>query len=252
MPSRGFTDPGTRRVSVYDPDLQSVHHSNLWRTCPLQEHLHDPSLGVLLEESILSYDAAPTTGDWVLTQATAGTAAMSTTVSGTLLLNAGSTTATHGAQIQRVKSMFIPAASKHIWAEFRVSFTGISNLNVETFIGLAEVDTSIIGSSAVSTANHIGFSSVTDDGVLLFDCEKASTGATGTGHTIVSGEVVRLGFYVNGVTSAQAYVNGVAVGSEIATTSVPIVALYPSLVCQSGGTDSPVLALHGYRIFQLR
>lgn len=252
MPSRGFTDPGTRRISVYDPDLQSVHHSGLWRTCPLQEYLHDPSLGVLLDEPILTYDPETTNGDWVLTQATAGTAAMSTTVTGTLLLNAGSTTATHGAQIQRVKSAFIPAAGKHIWAEFRVSFTGITNLNVETFVGLAEIDTTIIGSSAVSTDNHIGFSSVTDDGVLLFNSEKATAGATSAATTIASGTVIRLGFYVNGVTSITPYVNGVETGNTHATANIPIVALYPSLVCQSGGTDSPVLALHGYRIFQLR
>jgi hypothetical protein len=177
---------------------------------------------------------------------------MSTTEQGTLLINAGSTTSTHGANVQRPKSMFIPAASKHIWAEFNVSFTGVSNLNVETFIGLAEIDTTIIGSSAVSTANHIGWSSVTDDGVLLFDAMKASANATRAATTIVSGTKVKLGFYVNGVTSITQYINGVATGTDTATANVPIVAIYPSFVCQSGGTDSPVLAVHGFRIFQLR
>lgn len=253
MPTRGYTDPGTRRASHYDPTLSAVQASGLWRTCPLLEYMHDPTIGTLLDYQGNSYDAAATTGDFVLTQATAGTAAMSTTQQGTLLINAGSTTATHGANVQRTKSMFIPAADKHIWAEFNVSYTGVSNLNVETAVGLAEVDTTVIGSSAVTTDNHIMFESCTDDGILLFNCEKASTGNTPEAvHTIVSGTKVRLGFYVNGVTSVQAYVNGVATGSEVATANIPIVALYPTFVCQSGGTDSPVLALHGFRIFQLR
>lgn len=253
MPTRGYTEPGTRRVSHYDPDIASVAGSSLWRTCPLLEYLHDPTIGTLLDFNGNSYDAAATTGDFVLTQATAGTAAMSTTAQGTLLINAGSTTSTHGANVQRTKSMFIPAAGKHIWAEFYVSYTGVSNLNVETAVGLAEVDTTVIASSAVSTSNHIMFQSVTDDGVLLFDSMKASAGNTPfTATTIVSGTKVKLGFYVNGVTSVQAYVDGVATGDAVATANVPIVALYPTFVCQSGGTDSPVLALHGFRIFQLR
>jgi hypothetical protein len=254
MPTKGFTDPGTRRVSFYDPDVSTGYaSSSLWRSCPLLEYMYDPSIGTLLDFQGNSYDAAATTGDFVLTQATAGTAAMSTTEQGTLLVNAGSTTSTHGANVQRPKSMFIPAAGKHIWAEFNVSYTGVTNLNVETAVGLAEIDTTVIGSSAVSTVNHILFESVTDDGILLFNSMKASTGNTpAAAHTIVSGTKVRLGFYVDGVTSVQAYVNGVATGSAVATANVPIVALYPTFVCQSGGTDSPVLAVHGFRIFQLR
>lgn len=251
MPSRGITH-GSGRVSTYDPTLQTFAESELWRTCPMLEILHDPSLATVLDEQFHSYDAEATVGDYVLTQATAGSAAISTTAPGTLSIDSGSTTATHGAQIQRVKSTFLPAAGKHIWAEFRVSFTGVSNLNVETFIGLAEIDTTIIGTSAVSTDNHIGFSSVTDDGILLFNCEKATAGATTTGVTVASATVYRLGFYVNGVTSAQGYVNGVATGDLIATANVPILRLAPSFVCQSGGTDQPVLHLHGYRIVQLR
>lgn len=253
MPTKGFTDPGTRRVSYYDPTISSGYAtSSLWKTCPLLEYMFDPSIGTLLDSTGHDYDPEATNGEYVLTQATAGTGAMSTTESGTLLIAAGSTTSTHGANVQRVKSAFIPAAGKDIWAEFNVSWTGVGSLNVETFVGLSEVDTTIIGSSAMSTANHIGWQSLTDDGVLLFDCEKASAATTAAATTLVSATKLRLGFYVNGVTSIQQYINGVATGSAIATANIPIVAVYPSFVCQSGGTDSPVLAVHGYRIFQLR
>lgn len=252
MPSKGYTDPGTRRISVYDPTLSTGYSANLWKTCPLQEFLHDPSIGVLLDEQWNSYNAASTTGDYVLTQATAGSAAKSTTMQGVLSIDSGSTTSAQGANVQRAKSMFIPAANKSIWAEFQVKFTGVGALNVETFIGLAESDNSIIAASAVSTSNQIGWSSVTDDGVLLFDCEKATANATSAATTIVSDTWVKLGFFYDGVADTiQQYINGVATGSAVATANIPIVALYPSFVCQSAGTDQPVLHLRPYRIFQL-
>jgi hypothetical protein len=214
--------------------------------------MFDPTIGYMVDERWQSYNATATTGDYVLTQSVAGSAAMSTTEPGTLSINSGSTTVVQGANVQRAKSAFIPAAGKHIWAEFYLSFTGVDALNVETAIGLFEIDTTIIGSSAVSTDNHIGWTSVTDDGVLLFNCEKATAGATSAATTIVSATKVKLGFYVDGVTSIQQYINGVPVGSAVATANIPIVAVYPSFVCQSGGTDQPVLHSHGYRIFQLR
>jgi hypothetical protein len=253
MPTKGFTTPGTRRASFYDPTLSTGYStSSLWRTCPLLEYMFDPSIGFLLDENFASYNAAATTGDYVLTQATAGSAAISTTAPGTLSIDSGSTTVVQGANVQRAKAAFVPAADKHIWAEFNISFTGVGALNVETAIGLFELDTTVIAASAVSTSNGIGWTSVTDDGVLLFDTEKATASATRAATTIVSATKVRLGFYVDGVTSITQYINGVATGTDTATANIPIVALYPTFVCQSGGTDQPVLHVHGYRIFQLR
>lgn len=255
MPTRGYTDPGTRRVSHYDPTLSLLYSSDLWKTCPLLEYAHDRSIGVLLDEQWNSYNAAATTGDYLLTQAgAAGSAAKSTTVIGTLSIDSGSTTVTQGANVQRLKAGFLPAAGKHIWGEFVVSYTGVGALNVETLVGLAESDTTIIGSSAVSTANHLGWSSVTDDGVLLFNVSKTGpTGTTAAATTIVSGTQIKLGFFYDGTAdTVQQYINGVATGDAIATTYIPKAMVYPSFVCQTGGTDQPVLHSHGYRIFQLR
>ena len=252
MPTKGKTYGG--RASFFDPTLNATYETGLWKDCPLLEYLHDPSIGVLLDEQFNSYNAAATTGDYKLTQATAGSAAKSTTMQGVLSIDSGSTTAAQGANVQRLKSMFIPAAGKDIWAEFQVKFTGVGALNVEAFVGLAESDDTIIatsGTPSVTTANHIGWSSVTDDGVLLFDTEKATAGATAAATTIVADTWVRLGFKVTGVTSIQQYINGVATGSAVATANIPIVALYPSFVVQSGGTDQPVMHVRPYRIFQL-
>jgi len=251
MVSRGYTHPGTRRVSVYDPDLSTGYSANLWKTCPLQEHLHDPLIGVLLDEQWQNYDATATTGDYLLTQATTGTAAISTAAPGVLELDSNSSTSAQGANLQRIKSVFVPAAGKHIWAEFKVKVVDTFD-KVELFVGLSELDTTLIAASANSSANHIGWQCVTDDGVLLFTGEKAGAGATRAAATIAEDTYIKLGFYVNGVTEIEQYVDGVLTGTNTATANIPIVAIYPSFVCQSAGTNDPILHIQSYRIFQLR
>lgn len=245
--------------SVYDHDGLHFRHDDysaqqgksLWENCPLLAHRSDPYVGTLLDEQWTSYNAAATTGDYVLTQATQGTGAISTDEEGVLELDANSTTATQGANLQRTKSVFIPKAGSKIYAEFEIKIVD-SYDKAEVFVGLSEVDTSIISSSANSSANHIGWQCVTDNGVLLFTSEKAGTGTTSAAVTIEEATYVRLGFVVDGVSTVQQYVNGVAVGDAHETANVPVVALYPSFVCQSGGTNDPIMHIRPYRVFQTR
>ena len=246
MASRGFTSPAGR-ISVYDPTITSDHASNLWATCPLQEYLHDPSIGILYEEKWSSYNASD---DWTLTQATTGAAAISTAMTGVLELDSNSTTATQGANLQRTTGMtIVPVASTEIWAEFEVKVVDTYD-KVELFVGLSEADTTLIATSANSSANHIGWQCVTDDGVLLHTAEKATAGNTVAAATIAEDTYIKLGFYVNGITSIQGYINGVATSAVHPTANVPIVKLIPSFVCQSGGTNDPVLHIKPFRIFQ--
>ena len=250
MVSRGFTD-GSGRVSQYDPTLSTNYTAGLWRDCPLAEYMHDHSIGTLLTENWMTYDATATTGDYLLTQATQGTGAISTADTGVLELDSNSGTVTQGANLQRIKSAFLPAASRDIWAEFEFKIVDTFD-NCELFVGLSELDTTLIATSANSSANHVGFQCVTDDGVVLFTSEKATAGTTSACVTLAEATYVKLGFKITGVTSAQQYVNGVATGTAHATAYIPIVALYPSFVCQSGGAADPIMHLAGYRVFQLR
>jgi hypothetical protein len=250
MATRGLLSGGV--ASHYDPVLSSTYQTGLWKNCPLLEYTFDPSIGVLLDERFDSYDAAATTGDYVLTQATTGTAAISTAAPGVLEIDSNSTTATQGVNLQRAKSMFLPASGKSIWAEFAFKIVNTYD-KAEIFVGLSELDTTLIAASANSSANHIGWQCVTDDGVLLFTNEKAGAGATAAAATIAEDTYIRLGFFYDGTAdTVQQYINGVATGSAAVTANIPKVALYPSFVCQSGGTNDPIMHLRGYRIFQLR
>lgn len=250
MPTRGHTTV-SGRCSHYDPTLSSGYSANLWKTCPLLEYMFDPQIGFLVDERWDRYDAAATTGDYVLTQATTGAAAISTAAPGVLELDSNSTTGSQGANLQRVKSIFVPAAGKHIWAEFKVKVVDTYD-KVEFFCGLSDVETAILASSANASDNHIGWQCVTTDGVLLFSAEKAGTGATKAATTLVEDTYVKLGFYVNGVTEVEQYINGVLTGTNHATANIPVVALCPSFVCQSDGTNDPIMHISGYRVFQLR
>jgi hypothetical protein len=251
MPTKGFTTSGGRRVSFYDPTLSTGYSANLWKSCPLLEYQFDPMIGFMIDERWHSYDAAATTGDYVLTQATTGTGAISTAAPGVLELDSNSTTTAQGATLQHNKAVFVPAAGKHIWAEFKIKIVDTFD-KAEIFVGLSELDTTLIAAAANSSANHIGWQCVTDDGVLLFTGEKAGAGATRAAATIAEATYITLGFYVNGVTEIEQYINGVLTGTNTATANIPIVAIYPSFVCQSGGTNDPIMHIQGYRIFQLR
>lgn len=251
MATRGHQH-GDGRVSVYDPGINPTLVTNLWRSCPMAEYLHDPSVGVFLAEDFTRYDAAATTGDYVLTQATTGTGAISTAAPGVLEVDSNSTTATQGANLQRVKSVFLPASGKSIWFEAKVKVVDTYD-KAELFVGLSDVETAIIATSANASDNHIGWQCVTDDGVLLFTSEKAGTGTTSAAATIAEDTYVRLGFHYDGAAdTVQQYIDGVAVGDAHATANIPKVALVPSFVCQSGGTNDPILHIAGYRVFQLR
>lgn len=254
MPTRGYTDPGSRRVSHYDPLLSSNYANGLWASCPMLEYLHDPSIGVLLDERFTGYNAAATTGDYLLTQATQGTGAISAAAPGVLELDCNSTTQGQGANLQRLKSAFVPAAGKHIWAEFRFKIVDTFD-KVQLFVGLAESDTTIIASGAISTGNHIGmYGAAANAGTMVLAGNKAAAATTKALSAIAEDTYIRFGFYVEGITSVTPYINGVALGSSsvLATANIPIVALYPSFVCQSDGTNDPIMHIAGYRIFQLR
>jgi hypothetical protein len=223
----------------------------LWGNCPLSAWLLDPSIGVFLDEDFVSFNKAATDGDYVGTQATAGSAAISTTVPGSLLLDAGDSTAHHGYQIQRLKAAFIPAAGKDLWFEAKILLG--TALTIEAFVGLAASDTTIIAAGAMSTNNRIGWTGVAGDGVMQFDCDKAGTGNQTTGTTLSITVPHKLGFYYDGTAdTVQQFIDGVAVGSAIATTYIPKLVVYPSFVCQSTGTSEPTMTIQGYRVFQLR
>lgn len=188
--------------------------------------------------------------DYAFTNDTTGDMTLSAAGdNGILLLDSVAGTSTQGANLQRPAANFVPKAGRTIFFETKVQ---TDLLGVEFFAGLAEINTNIISGSAVDTANHIGFTSITDNGLLLSNTEKAGVGTTGIGHQLEIATWVTLGIKVNGLTDITFYVDGDAVQIISTSANIPIVALSPSFVCQSDGTDATILSIDYWKCAQTR
>lgn len=199
----------------------------------------------ILDDFVSFNDESP----WIVTNATSGTAILADAKGGVLDLDSAAAVDGQGVQIQyggaTGAASFVPNANAKIYFEARVKVTDIGTSGSDTcdlFVGLAEVDTTVVASGANSTDNHIGFEHVDDDGAVDFHSEKAGSRSSSSAvHTLSDGTYVKLGILVDGVSKITPFVNGVA-GTAI-TTNVPIVALTPTLVCQSAGTTDPIMSV---------
>jgi hypothetical protein len=227
----------------YDTVTRRRFSLDLWKDCPREAIRAGMEEGLWFEDDFLEL----VTGRYVATQATAGTFLLdvtNTVENGVALADCNSTTSTQGINVQlSLAAAFKPQAGQDIWFEARIKAADIAT-GPEFFLGLAEQDTTILASSVISTANHIGFLSVTDDNIVLHSGEKAGTAATGAAiHTLVDDEYVKLGFKVTGLTKCEFWVDGVqqAETFNLATANIPAVPLTLSLVCQSAGTTDPIV-----------
>lgn len=144
---------------------------------------------------------------------------------------------------------FKPAAGKDLWFEckFKVNDSGLCDF----FIGLADTNTGILAAKT----NILGFQVAdgTDSEVLSFIGDKATAEDTNvTSHTMTDDTAVIAGFYVNGITSASAYIAGVAEAAavNIATANVPVVALTPSIEIRNASGAASVMEIDYIRCIQ--
>lgn len=195
-------------------------------------------------------------GAWVDTQATSGTIVQSDYLTGSVLMDAGATTADQGIQRQSEGETILPAAGRIIRYEARVKPTNLSN---QFFIGLAVEDTTVIAAGENSTANHIGWelgaTDIASDGTQLYGyAEKAGTRNVARGiasGVLTSGSWVNVGFRVIGTSKIEWIVNNVIVDETTITSSnIPVTEMTPTLVCQSEGTTQPTLEVDYIRCFQ--
>tara|TARA_R110002020_G_scaffold187269_2_gene385470 strand:- start:232 stop:987 length:756 start_codon:yes stop_codon:yes gene_type:complete len=215
---------------------------NIWSQSPLTQLSVggiDEGFGII--DDFLTFDDE---NKWVLTQATAGTAALDVAAKGgVLLLDSASSTNNQGVQIQlggaAGASSFIANANSKIYYEARVKIADIGSTTCQMFAGLAIVDTSVFASAANSTANHIGFEAINTTAMGIHSEKAGSRSSTAAVHTVADDAYVKLGFVVDGLTKITPYVNGVA--KDAITTNIPIVALTPSFVCHSSGTTDPIV-----------
>lgn len=241
----------------YQEGLNPAFPVGLWADCPLEAIRADPSLGYIFFEDFTQWHTAAPTGNtltgWTNTLAgSSGSNAIVDSAGGWLDLVTAET-ATRGCNAQHNAEKFFPAVNKPIW--FEVRFRLLTTLVAELFLGLSMTDTAIIDTSANASTDHIGWQSVTDNGVLLFSTENAGTGNTEAASTLVVGTAIRLGFKVENATATtmvvNQYIDDVLQDAGGVNANVPVMELTPSLVCQSGGTGIPTLHVDYIKCVQL-
>lgn len=241
----------------------------LWQACKVRAIKDNPTFGIGYETD---FTHKGDIGEWEVDTATAGTFALISNngtgnhlFGGIAALDSASSTVVQGVQIQLCEAggvageQFIPQANSDIFFEcrFMVADMTAGSTGPETFLGLCENDATIIGSSALSTANHLGLSSITDDGVLIDVAEKAGAAASGSTRLSLATAATpgaalwhKFGMHIKGVTTVDYYTDGVKTKDVNATANIPIVALSPAFVCQSDGTVDPILYLDWVRCYQ--
>ena len=237
-------------LNFHDATLDSTGRNGVWADCPLPVIMSNPTIAHVIFEDFNNIQAATLAG-WTATQASAGTWALGDGAGGVALADSGSVTVTQGINVQKLGECLTPVADKDIWYETRIKVVDTYD-KAELFIGLSETDTAILDTSANESESHIGWQCVTDDGVLLFSSEKATAGTTKASNTIAEDTWVKLGFHVKGVTSIDHYVDGVKQSTGHVTANIPIVDMTPTFVCQSGGTNDPILHVDYIMAVQIR
>lgn len=241
--------------NYYETEQSRAWGANIFETAPVIAAPHDPAAFFYFREdfdrSVVASSLSP--NGWTGTQATSGSVATDVTIPGGILkVDAGAATANQGVNLQ-ANFAVATHATKTLFYETRFKFTGLSNLRVQAFLGLAATSTGLIASGAMATIDRIGLQGVVTNGVLQSVARSSSTGSTGTGLTLANDTWYTLGMKIL-TTSVEFYVNGSADPVRTATTSIPAgtVMLRPSFVCQANGTDTPVLWVDYVQIFQAR
>lgn len=226
---------------------------NIFSQAPLAElAVGGVSEGFGVADDFLAFDDASTR--WLLTQATAGTAACDVAAKGgVLLLDSASSTNNQGAQLQMggaaAASSFIPNANAKIYYEARIKLADIGSTTVQAFAGLSEIDATLFASAANSSANHVGFEAINSTAMGIHSEKAGSRSSTAAVHTVVDDTYVKVGFVIDGLTKITPYVNGVA--KAAITTNIPIVAMTPSFVCHSSGTTDPIMHIDWVACYQV-
>jgi hypothetical protein len=191
-------------------------------------------------------------GDYTLTSAgSTATFAHDSTIAdiGVWLLDCDSSTAAQGGNLQFDKWLGSITSSNTVAFEFRGKIVDAAT-GPEIFMGLSATDTTIIASSALTTGDLLGFSSVTDNNVLLFTSGNSAvpTASTTSPGTMTDGTYFKVGFRIERASLVEVYFNGVKVANSVASATLPDGVLKPSFVNQSSGTVDPILHLDWMRM----
>ena len=261
--TRSFWKNGVK--NFFDAD-NTDFQTNLWADCPLLAIDADPSLAYVFFEDFTNFykitDAdPPTLAGWTCTQGgnIKGGLSIIAGAGGLLELDSESSTQHEGLTMQQDVAHFKLVADKDIWFECRVRVTDTFD-KIEFFAGLAKIDGTLLKNDGDLdvTADYVGFGvETTLAGVTSFyECKDGAelSDSMGTPGTLPAADWMRLGFKVKGITAIQAFIDGAEQGlTNVIASGIPTTdALAVSFVCQTDGTNDPLLVVDWIKCVQLR
>jgi hypothetical protein len=228
---------------------------NLWGNCPFQDIQDDPRLGFAFYDDFVHTNAA----DWTTNHiAGTSTVAKSSSHRGLLVLSAGAATDTHGGNLGlggATSSFVTPAADRQIWLEW-LHFPTVQVTTLgSSFMGLSTQPSTTVPlttTGALATSiDRIGFSSLDSINLKFNYLRSGATAYLGsTLDTQVTGEWMKLGFFIDGLTSVTPYINSVAQDKIVATSTVSLPNAVMNLAFSTvsgGGTVTPLLTFDWVR-----
>lgn len=200
----------------------------------------DPTLMHMYVNDFDTYAA----GDWTITAVGTGTSALDSTDGGNLVITT-SALENDGRQHQLVGAGFTMAAGKK--AMFKARFKVDDATQTDILIGLAALDTTLLGAAAGDGVTD-GIFFQKDDGSTTLTCycqKDTTTGQTSaTAHTMVNDTFVTAAFYYDGVNKVEFFIDGSHKGTlDASSTYLPDAALSVSIALLTGDASANVLTV---------
>jgi hypothetical protein len=213
----------------------------VWRNVDLS--VKDPSYGIVYVNDFLDVPnqaASGASAQMIVTQATNGTATMSVAeANGVLVLNCGAATVNVGPNVQFTTPGIIAKPGQLVVFEARVKVGTVTNAP-KILIGLAEVNTALMGTTAIGTVNDMAAFYAVDSlslGLGLRDTSSSTSLATGV-KTLVADTYTKLAYRVVVGKSVETYVDGVLVNTSADSAKFPNGIVFPSFVLEANNSTA--------------
>lgn len=226
----------------------------VWGEVPILDIMLNPQLGFVYFDDFLGQIDITTTDGWTLTQSnsTGTISGLTSDQGGVMQITSVGSTEDDSLNAQLTNCSFLPAAGTKIYFEARVNMTDATQ---QYFLGLAEVDTTLIASGVLdNVVCKCGFyhqHDDTDDKISAVCSDDASPEVDADVADNVDNTYVKLGFVIDGVTKVTYYVNGVEVASCVDTSDLPNEVMCLSAFCGYQGAAA-IMHLDWVRIAQYK
>lgn len=222
-------------IAQYGKDDGKGPSPKLWSSCPWLALQNGAKEGFVYWDDFLGQIDVTSADGWTLNTTTSGAISGVATEQGGVLLvdSAGNATADDGINAQLKNCMFRAAAGRKIWFEARVKMNDATD---QYFVGLAGVCTALISAGVVDdTVDKCGFyheAASTDNYISAISSRTTSEEKDTDVGANADGTYVKLGFYINGLTSVTFFRNGIPVAVCNDANDIPNAVMCLSLVSQ--------------------